>query len=171
MDKKKWAAVAFSVALIIATVALLINTITLTNSNRAMINEQGEKIQANILDLYSTVKDAEKSLADKDTTNLQRDYWKFNEAGKLDLPKKSVPDFLSGLAREYQELNRLKDSNASEQQISEAIDRTQNKLERLEGVLNIIIKDCKIDPVKYYSLDKDDNEAMEKALNMLVDSN
>ncbi|QAA30515.1 hypothetical protein [Clostridium manihotivorum] len=171
MDKKKWAAVAFSVSLIIAAVALLINMITLTNNNRAMINERGEKIQANILDLYSTVKDAEKDLANKDTKSLQRDYWKFNEAGKLDLPKKSVPDFLLGLTREYQDLNRLKDSNGSDQQMAEAIDRTQLKLEKLEGALNIIIEDCKIDPVKYYFLDKEENKAMEKALNMLTESN
>jgi hypothetical protein len=151
----------------VTVICLTIDRVRLTNENKSLKVSQGEVIEANVLYIFSTVKDAQKSLEDNNDEKIIRDYWKFNEEARLTLPKRGLQDYLINLKNDYSELLNLIANSGTQQQRNEVKTRLNQKLSKLETSFKSIIKNCGNDPMNYYLLDSDDNSTMENILAIL----
>ena len=169
MNKKKGSILVIGFLLISVFILLLINKSIISNENSSLKSGQGEVIKVNVLYILLSAKDEERDLADNNISNLNRDYWKFNEFALFDMPKTAIPYYLLSIRNDLSELIRLNETNSSKQEIDECKTVLGKQILGLETSLTLIIKDCGSDANKYFLLNSEGNITMRNVLNIALE--
>lgn len=169
MNKKKGFILVICLLLISVLTLLLINEIKISNENNSLKNEKGAIIQANVRYISLAIYDSKKDLSDNSISNMNRDYWKFNEFTMFDMPQIGISAYLVNIRNDFSELIRLNETNSSQQEINEMKTILEKKLSRLETSLAIIKNDCGTDNNKYFLLNSKGNITMQNGLKILLE--
>lgn len=165
--------------IVIVVIILLISSLAFQLSYRAKIskenymfkNQQGEIVERNLNYVWGVVSSARKDLTDNGNPNLNRYLWQFSDFMMLAMPY-SINNYTSVLKGDYSELIRLYGNKGSQQEIDEVKNNLKLHLSRLEEALNVIMKESiGTDNMRFYSLNSDGNETMQKALKILTQEN
>lgn len=169
MNKKKGFILIVCLFLTSVLTLLLINQIKMSNENSSLKNGQGEIIQANVRYVSLAIYDSKKDLSGNSISNLNRDYWKFNEFTMFDMPQIGISAYLVNIRNDFSELIRLNETNSSQQEINKIKTILEKKLSRLESSLSNIKKDCGTDNNKYFLLNSEGNITMQNVSKILLE--
>ncbi|MGH4140616.1 hypothetical protein [Clostridium sp.] len=169
MNKKKGFILVICLLVTSVLTFLLINEIKISNENSSLKNGKGAIIQANVRYISLAVYDSKKDLSSNSISDMNRDYWKFNEFTMFDMPQGVITSYLLNIRNDFSELIRLNETNSSQQEINQRKTILEKELSRLGTSLSIIKEDCETDNNKYFLLNSEGNITMQNVLKILLE--